>query len=73
LDEAEALIKGNLTASLQSLTMNSLHKCLIRATLGNFYKSTDRPSLAIPILSEVIEEIGEFFAFAFESTFSYYF
>ncbi|ELU16144.1 hypothetical protein CAPTEDRAFT_214307 [Capitella teleta] len=57
LPAALALIQENINTSQKSLTIHVMQKHLIKATLGNFYCSSEQPRDAIPILCEVIEGV----------------
>ena len=58
-EEAEAMLEASAAIHRLSVPSQSQQMYLMKATLGNFYKSTDKPLQAISLLKEVVDHVGQ--------------
>lgn len=57
--DAENMLDTSISIYRKSVPPHCLQMYLMKATLGNFYKEVDRPSEAIIILKEIVDEISK--------------
>ena len=58
-EDAESMLQASATVHRLSVPSHSQQMYLIKATMGNFYKSTDKPLEAIDLLQNVVDHVGK--------------
>ena len=58
LDDAESMLEASARLHRLAVAAHSPHMYLMKATLGNYYRDTDRPLEAVALLEEVVSHMG---------------